>query len=76
MSGAIGTYHVRIGKMRPRVSLVRSVHGGKLDGIPNEEDRLIAVSKAFRLQYEFLLTVLLKTQSKLPSSVYIFIPQP
>ena len=59
-----------------RVSLVRTVHGGKFDGIPNEEDRLPAISKAFLFQYELLLTVLLKTQSKLPSSVYIFIPQP
>ena len=72
----MSTNHVRIGKMRPRVSLVRTVHGGKLDGIPNEENRLTAVRKAFRLQYRPLLTVLLKTQSKFPSSVYIFIPQP
>lgn len=76
MSVEISTYHVRIGKMRLWVSLVRTVHGGELDGIPNEENRLLAISKAFLSQYAFLLTVLLKTQSKLPSSVYIFIPQP
>jgi hypothetical protein len=31
------TYHVCIRKMSPRVSLVRTVHRGELDGIPNEE---------------------------------------
>lgn len=57
------------------MSLVRAVHGRKLDRVPNEEDRLLNIS--IFLHYACsLLTVLLKTQSRLPSSVYIFIPQP
>lgn len=36
-SVGIGTYHVCIGKVSLWVSLVRTIHGGKLDRIPNEE---------------------------------------
>jgi hypothetical protein len=34
------TYHVCVRKVTPRVPLMRAVHGGKLDGIPNKENRL------------------------------------
>lgn len=33
----IDSYHVRIGKVSLWVSLVRTIHGGELNWIPNEE---------------------------------------
>lgn len=37
LSLGVDTYHICIGKVSLWVSLVRTVHGGELDWIPNEE---------------------------------------
>lgn len=69
------TYHISIRPVGRGMPLVRSIQGWELDGVPDEEDRLFRVNTS-RLSMWIQRTVLLNTQSRFPSSVYIFIAQP
>ena len=60
---------------------MRSVHGWEFDGVPDEENRLRESQQMLNIvepvcESTARLTVLLKTQSKFPSSVYSFMAQP
>lgn len=64
--------------MSLRVPLMGPIEGWEFDGVPDKKDRLFE-SSAPAFYKPFIRgsqTVLLKTKSWFPSSVYIFIAQP